>query len=110
MLANLFADFDTDRQQKVRLAAARFLDSAEDVLLRFRAEAWQRRDAAGARRFFQLVEIADAELLVQDADLFQSELRHAQQLENAGRILRPQLFQILRLPAADQLFDDGGSR
>ena len=45
LLANLFADFDADRQQKLRLALPRLLDAAEDVLLRLRC-----RSPAAARR------------------------------------------------------------
>ena len=103
MLANLFADFDADRQQKMRFAAPRFFDAAQDVLLRLGTESRQRRDASFTRGGFEFIEIADAEFLVQNADLFQSKLRHAQQFEDSGRILRAQLGEILRLTGADQL-------
>src|SRR5690349_7507207 len=42
---------------------------------------------------------------MQLADFLETELRHAQQLEDAGRILRAQLVEILRLAGARDLFD-----
>jgi len=61
VLANLFADFDADRQKEVRFAPPRFLDAAENVLLRLRTESRQRRDTALARRGFELIEIPDSD-------------------------------------------------
>jgi len=58
------------------------------VFGRLRSEAFERSDAAVARRGLQLVERADTELLVQQADLLEAELRDAQELEDSGRILR----------------------
>src|SRR5258708_2614732 len=103
MLAYLFADLHADRQEEVRFAAACFLDAAQDRLLCLRTEAFQRGEAACTRGLLELAETADAERLVKHADLFQSELRHAHQLEDSGRVLAAKLFGVLRRACSYEL-------
>src|SRR5207244_1474810 len=107
-LAHLLRGLERDRQEKTILAMARLVDAFQDLLLRLRAEAAQRGELVRLRRGLQVIETADAERLVQDADLLQAEVGDAEELENAGREARAQFVEVRRLPAARQLFDDGG--
>src|ERR1043165_823150 len=106
--AHGLADVEADRQEKLRLAPAPLLDAVEDLLLRLRAEAVELGELAGARGRFELVEVADAEGLEEDADLLEPERRHAHELEDAGRVLLAEVVEVARRAAAHELLDDRG--
>src|SRR5205085_1366387 len=101
---------ERDGEEKARLALARALDALQDLLLRLGAEAAQRGQPIGLGRGLELVQAADAELLVQHANLGQAEVGNAEELEDAGGELRAQLVEVARAPFARQLLDDRGGR
>src|SRR6202011_3675270 len=79
-----------------------------NLLLGLFAEAAQRFQLPSLTSRFELVETADAELVVKDADFLESELRYAQKLEDAGRILLAQLLEVFRSAGAEDVLDNGG--
>src|SRR2546428_12064039 len=88
------------------LALTRIFDTFENLLLRFFAEAFECLQPAGSARLFELIETADAELVVEDADFLETELGNTHQLEDAGGILFAQLVEIARFAGAEDYLDD----
>src|SRR5437870_9259698 len=66
-------------------ARAHEANARENLVLRLRAEARQRRKLAGTRGLLELVERANGEALVQRVDAPRPESRHAQHLEETVR-------------------------
>src|SRR6185503_19846123 len=71
LLAHRLCCLERDRKQALRLPLASPFDSFEDLFLRLRAEPAQRREAILTRRFFPVVQAANAERLVKEADLLE---------------------------------------
>ena len=102
-----FADREGVREQHPALGGAlsHATHAVQDPLLGLRAEALHAADAPGAAGRLELGDRAHPERRVERRDLLRAEVRHLEQLEDAGRVLRAQPVEQRERAGAVQLGD-----
>lgn len=85
------------------------LDASQDVLLALLLEVRQRVDTSGARRFLQIIDVANLQLLVQGTDLLRSDAFDRRELDHVYRRALAELLQLAAMSGLQQLPDPLGN-